>query len=94
MRFTDLKQPSCRWCRINLTIFLARSNSSIILCYFEQDLTRPNAKNQLAAAARAVTESINHLVSLLERSTFSDGKAEGGYVKESGFFSVMLYDLV
>ncbi|XP_045782666.1 talin-1 isoform X6 [Maniola jurtina] len=27
-----------------------------------QDLTRPNAKNQLAAAARAVTESINHLV--------------------------------
>ncbi|CAH0698118.1 unnamed protein product [Spodoptera exigua] len=27
-----------------------------------QDLTRPNAKNQLAAAARAVTESINRLV--------------------------------
>ncbi|CAK1549078.1 unnamed protein product [Leptosia nina] len=27
-----------------------------------QDLTRPNAKNQLAAAARAVTESINNLV--------------------------------
>ncbi|VVD01405.1 unnamed protein product, partial [Leptidea sinapis] len=27
-----------------------------------QDLTRPNAKNQLADAARAVTESINHLV--------------------------------
>ncbi|KAL0809871.1 hypothetical protein ABMA28_011355 [Loxostege sticticalis] len=27
-----------------------------------QDLTRPNAKNQLAAAARAVTDSINRLV--------------------------------
>ncbi|XP_046974632.1 talin-1 isoform X7 [Vanessa cardui] len=27
-----------------------------------QDLTRPNAKNQLTDAARAVTESINHLV--------------------------------
>lgn len=27
-----------------------------------QDLTRPNAKNQLAAAARAVTDSINALV--------------------------------
>ncbi|KOB72563.1 putative Talin-2 [Operophtera brumata] len=26
-----------------------------------QDVTRPNAKNQLAAAARAVTESINRL---------------------------------
>lgn len=29
-----------------------------------QDLTRPNAKNQLTDAARAVTESINHLVSM------------------------------
>ncbi|CAH0716781.1 unnamed protein product, partial [Brenthis ino] len=33
-----------------------------------QDLNRPNAKNQLAAAARAVTESINDLVDVCTRA--------------------------
>lgn len=28
-----------------------------------QELTRPNARNQLAAAARALTDAINRLVS-------------------------------